>query len=95
MIFSIIVWSQFEPLNIFSKTLCTKIPNAASGEYPSTFKRSNYRLKFLELDDSRVWPSITTDSILGYLMAEKGNIKKYRNSIIKSRLDNLVPSKIK
>ncbi|MEC8561164.1 MAG: FAD/NAD(P)-binding oxidoreductase [Pseudomonadota bacterium] len=63
--------------------------------HSSTFKRSNYRLKFLELDDSRVWPSITTDSILGYLMAEKGNIKKYRNSIIKSRLDNLVPSKIK
>ena len=52
--------------------------------HSSTFKRSNYRLKFLELDDSRVWPSITTDSILGYLMAEKGNIKNYRNSIIKS-----------
>ena len=63
--------------------------------YSSTFKRSNYRLKFLELNDSRVWPSITTDSVLGYLMAEKGNIRNYRNSIIKSRLDNLVPSKIK
>ena len=63
--------------------------------HSSSFKRSNYQLKFLELDDSRIWPSITTDSILGYMMAGKDNIKNYQNSIIKSRLDHLVPSKIK
>lgn len=63
--------------------------------YSSTFKRSNYRLKFLELDDSRVWPSITRDSILGYMTAEKSSTKNYRNLIIKTRLNNLAPSKIK
>ena len=74
--------------------------NAKNISNSEDFSNCNYqilqsKIKFLELDNSRVWPSITTDSILGYLMAEKGNIKNYRNSIIKSRLDNLVPSKIK
>ncbi len=63
--------------------------------YSAPLKRSNYRLKFLELNESKVWPSISTNTILGYIMSEKGNVKSYRNSFIKSKANKLEPGKIK
>lgn len=63
--------------------------------HSAPLRRSNYRLKFLELSESKVWPSITTNTILGYIMAEKTNIKNYRSSFVKSKANKLEPSKIK
>lgn len=51
--------------------------------YSETYKRSNFRMKFLELNESSLWPSITTNSLLGYIIAEKNDAKKYYDSLIK------------
>ena len=58
-------------------------------------KRSNFRLKFLELNESKVIPSITINTILGYILSEKDNIKSYRSSFVKSEASRLEPGKIK
>ena len=62
--------------------------------YSTPFKRSNFRLKFLELDESKMLPAITTKSMLGYLISEKSDPKNYKNLLTKPLVKKLQSSTV-